>query len=121
IHGYSKSEWDFQRALTNTKNIIKWSGKPKPLWVTEVSTTPDYFRSNDRVKEENDKAELLPKLYDLFFREGVQVVFWHTLRDCGTELGLPKDFDFGLMTSDYKKLPAYDALKKYTDNAIIKR
>jgi hypothetical protein len=121
IHGYSKSEWDFQRALTNTKNIIKWSGKPKPLWITEVSTTPDFFKSNDRAREEKDKAELLPKLYDLFFREGVEVVFWHTLRDCGTELGLPKDFDFGLMTSDYRKLPAYDALKKYTDDAINKR
>lgn len=118
IHIYTKSLWDAQRAMTNTKNIIKWSGKPKPLWITEVSTTPDYFKSNDRAKEEQDKAEMLTKLYDFFFKEGVEKVFWHTLRDCGTELGLPKDFDFGLMTSDYKKLPAYDALKKYTDNAI---
>ncbi len=120
IHIYTKSMWDTQRALTNTQNIIKWSGKPKPLWVTELSTTPDFFKSNDRAGEEREKAELLPQFYDKFFDQGVDVVFWHTLRDCGTEIGMPKDFDFGLMTSDYKKLPAYDALKKYTDDAIKK-
>ncbi|MDD5073534.1 MAG: beta-galactosidase [Candidatus Omnitrophica bacterium] len=120
IHAYSKSTWDVQRAITNTQNIVKWSGKDMPIWVTEVSTTPDFFKSGDRAKEEKDKAEMLAKFYEMFFNQGIEVVFWHTLRDCGTEIGMPKDFDFGLMTSDYKKLPAYDALKAFTTEKIRK-
>jgi hypothetical protein len=121
IHVYTKSAWDVQRMITNTKNIVKWSGKDKPIWVTEVSTTPDFFKSGDREQEEKDKAELLPKFYDMFFSQGIERVFWHTLRGCGAEAGMPKDFDFGLMTSGYNKLPAYDALKAFTDRSIETR
>ncbi|MEA3305462.1 MAG: glycosyl hydrolase, partial [Candidatus Omnitrophota bacterium] len=120
IHVYTKSVWDARRIMTNTKNIIKWSGRDKPIWVTEVSTTPDFFKSGNRGKEEKDKAELLPKFYDLFFSQGVERVFWHTLRNCGKEAGMSKDFDFGLMTSDFRKLPVYDALREFTEHAMIK-
>lgn len=114
IHCYAKDAADVGSMIRDTMTVLKRFKVDKPLWITELSTTPDYFKTQDVRAEEREKAVFLVKSFAVACTWGVERIFWHSLRKCGRDAGLPKDFDFGLLDADFSILPAYTALVRFT-------
>ncbi|MCK4518496.1 MAG: beta-galactosidase [Candidatus Omnitrophica bacterium] len=112
IHIYTPEASMARLAVMNIRQTLNDYGINKPLWVTEISTTPDYYKTSNYDKEELFKAQYLVKSCVVLLSEGVEKIFWHSLRKCGRDVGLKKDFDFGLLNSDFGELPAYLACEK---------
>jgi hypothetical protein len=97
-------------SLAAVRDALGRHGLKKPLWITETSSTGAYFDTPDRVREEKAKAAYLVRTYaEALSDPGVECVVWHTLRNCGRDIGLPRDWDFGLMTAEGEPLPAHQA------------
>lgn len=111
IHLYPQAVRDRSRTVADVSRRLRARGTPKPVWITEISTTPEYFASADREAEEARKADFLVKEYAQAFAAGAERIIWHSLRACGRDTGLNRDFDFGLMKADYTPLPAYAAYR----------
>ncbi|MFH1878808.1 MAG: beta-galactosidase [Candidatus Omnitrophota bacterium] len=108
IHIYPGTDIDkVRRSVLAARDAIGKYDPGKPLWVTEISTTPAYYSPGETKNAEQEKAVFLVKSYMILLAEGVEKIFWHTLRNCGRDIGLSKDFDFGLLDSEYTALPAY--------------
>jgi hypothetical protein len=99
-----------ERALSVPRETLARHGLAKPVWITEISSTGGYFETRDRAAEELRKAVYLVKNYArALSREEVRAVVWHTLRNPGRDVGMVRDFDFGLMTLEGRPLPVYKA------------
>lgn len=108
-----------EEALGVSRGVMLRHKTSKPIWITETSTTGWYFETSNRNKEEGDKAIYLLKTFAAAMSQpDVERVFWHTLRNPGKDVGLPRDLDFGLMTSDGTPLPAHRALSVF--NRLLK-
>jgi hypothetical protein len=93
------------------ENALRTVRGKKPIWITETSTTGLYFETKDTEKEEREKAYFLVRNYATALSQpDVERIFWHCVRNPGRDVGLPKDYDFGLMTSAGEPLPAHKAL-----------
>lgn len=102
------------QALTLNRDLLKAKGLSKPFWITETSTTGAYFETKDREREEKAKADYLVRFFAQALSEpDVERVFWHTLRNPGRDVRMPRDLDFGLMTGDGQPLPALHAYKDF--------
>lgn len=97
-------------ALDVAQRILAAHKLQKPVWVTETSTTGAYFETADRVEEEYQKSVYLAQNYTrALSRPEVSRIFWHSLKNPGKDVRLPKDYDFGLISSGGETLPAYEA------------
>jgi len=106
-------------ALANVRAVMAARGVSKPVWITETSSTGGYFDSRDREAEERKKAAYLTETYAQALSEpGVEKIFWHTLRNPGRDAGMPRDFDFGLMTGGGAPLPALQAYRTMADRLL---
>ncbi|HAM36497.1 MAG TPA: hypothetical protein DEB40_14620 [Elusimicrobia bacterium] len=101
------------KALSSVRGVLARFSLSKPVWITETSSTGLYFETADRDAEEQAKAAYLLKTYAVALSQAdMERVFWHTLRNPGRDVGLPRDMDFGLMTSAGEPLPAHRAFAR---------
>src|SRR5262249_13603941 len=107
------------QAIEVNSQLLKKYNLVKPFWITETSTTGAYFETKDRDREEYEKAVYLAQTYTrAFSHPDVDRVFWHSLRNPGRDVRLPKDYDFGLMTLEGSPLPAYKSYRVWTDELL---
>ncbi len=113
---------NYQQGITNNRSLLQQYGLYKPMWITETSTTGGYFETTDRTTEEYLKAVYLVKNYSYALAQSdIDAIFWHTLHNPGVDVGLPKDYDFGLMTGAGVALPAYDAHQVFSNKLLGSR
>lgn len=110
---------NFEDGLNSVRKVLQQFGKRADIWITETSTTGAYFDTTDRAAEEYKKAVYLVQNYAYALGQNdVKAVFWHTLRNPGRDVGMPKDYDFGLMTLEGSPLPAYDAHRVLSEKLL---
>jgi len=106
-------------ALDVTEKILARHHLVKTIWVTETSTTGTFFETQNREKEEYDKSVYLVQNFTrALSRPDVGCIFWHSLKNPGKDIHLPKDYDFGLINSDGVLLPAYKAFQVWSRTLI---
>ncbi|MDI6828570.1 MAG: glycosyl hydrolase, partial [Armatimonadota bacterium] len=106
IHPYSMSGGPvaqrFDRILRILREQLSATGKPKPIWITEMGwTTP----SNSLYEPQ---ASYLVQSYIISLANGIEKYFWFCLDDWGEKWGIVRSFD------PFEPKPSYEAYKCMT-------
>lgn len=115
IHTYSANpNSGIDNALSNITTIMNTYGQVKPIWVTEMSIVGSRFTDVIPSETEASKANYLTKSFAvLLSTHNVERIIWHTLRDCGTEVGQATNFNFGMYDFNVSTHPAANAWKAF--------
>ncbi len=109
IHHFPSSG-TLDEAIAATTPILDKFTSPKPLWITETSTTSMYFETRHRDYEEYRKSIHLVQTYtQAIGLHQAQCIFWCGLKNFKKIATTNRDTDFGLMTPENTPLPAYTA------------
>lgn len=106
-------------ALNNTRmEMTKWN-QVKPIWITETSLTAIRFSDMTPPGDETQKAAYLVRTFAIVLStSGVERVVWHALRDCGQEIGINPNLDFGMYDFNMSTFPAAVAWKAFQNRLL---